>query len=84
VQWAIDDLRSRALGDFVQQVYGTLVLDGVHGIQPQSVEIELAQHEHGVLHEELPHRVTVFGVEIQARAPGRVMALRKECRRQPR
>src|SRR6185437_10213587 len=50
----------------------------MHGIQPQSIEVKLAQPVQRVRAEELPHRGAALGIEIDRSAPGRVVPLVEE------
>ena len=48
-----------------------LVLEGVHGVEPQPVEMVIAQPHQRVAHDEGAHLVGARLVQVDGRAPGR-------------
>ncbi len=57
------------VGELGQQVGGGLVHDPVHRVQPQPVDVEVADPPHGVLDDVPAHGVAVGTVHVQAVAP---------------
>ena len=68
----------RELGDEVQLA---VVDDRVHGIEAQAVEAILLQPVERVVDEEVAHGAAVLAVEVDRRAPRRVMTVGEELRR---
>ncbi len=61
------------VAELAQEVLGAEVLDGMHGIEPQPVDMEVAQPHHGILQEEMTHPVAEDVVEVDGLAPGGVI-----------
>ena len=57
------------VGELGQQVGRRLVHDPVHGVEPQPVDVEVADPPHGVLDDVAAHRVAVGPVDVEAVAP---------------
>ena len=62
-----------ASGQLSQKRIGRLIDDGVNGIEPQRIDVELVDPAQGVLDEVPPHFVAAGPFEIDGRPPGRVM-----------
>ena len=56
---------------------GRIVDDGVHGVEPQSVDVVVAHPHERVVDHEAPHLVAARAVEVQRRAPVRAVTLRE-------
>ena len=56
------------------------IVDGVHRIQPESIEVKFLEPVERVVNEEVAHRARVRTIEVDAGAPRRVMAVREELR----
>ena len=63
-----DFVRERA--EVLQQVHGPLVLEGVHGVQPQAVHVVVPQPHGGVVQDVAAHLVRVRAVQVDRVAPG--------------
>ena len=63
-----------------EQMVCAVVLDRVHRVEPQPVEMELLDPERGVLDHEFAHRFRALGVVVHRRAPGRVMQIVEDRR----
>ena len=66
-----------AAGDLRHQVLGARVDDRVDRVQPQAVEVEVAHPPLGALADPLAHGVALLVVDVEARAPRRVVLLVK-------
>src|SRR5207244_7484750 len=62
-------------GKFSEKMTRSVVLQGVRGVEPQSVQVVLVKPMQRILDEEATHHVAVFAVEVQSASPGRLMAL---------
>ena len=69
------------LGKLLQQVLRAVVEDGMHRVQPQAVEVELLDPVEGVVDHEFAHRAAVWPVEIDCRAPWRLVTIGEGLRR---
>lgn len=65
--------RVHPLGQLGQDVLQRLVDQGMHGVQPQRVDVELAQPADGVLADEIADAVGVLVVQVDSRSPRRVV-----------
>ena len=63
------------LGQLGQDVDRALIEDRVDGVQPEAVDVELADPVPGVLDEVTPHARAVGPVEVDRGAPGRLVAV---------
>ena len=75
------EARPQPLGEFVNDVWTAVVLDGVDRVEAQSVEVKSADPVFRVLDDEVPNRARVGPVEIDCIAPRRPMAVGEEVRR---
>src|SRR6185437_6890687 len=64
--------------DLAQDVVGAAVLDRMHGVEAQSVEMIFLEPVERVLDEEVAHGPALGAVEIDRRAPWRPMTLGEE------
>src|SRR5262249_3385985 len=72
---------AKPLGEFVEQVGPRIILDGVDGVEAQSIEMKFLDPIFGVLDEEVAHGARARSVELDRVAPGRLMPAREEIRR---
>src|SRR5258708_19311257 len=70
--------RAHRLGDLAQDVALAVVADGVDGVEAQPVEMKLLEPVERILDVEIAHRPRLLAVEIDGRAPRRVVALGEE------
>src|SRR5436853_331881 len=70
---------SRVLGrrEVLQERLGGVIDDGVHGVDAQRIDVKLLDPLQGVVDEEPAHVVAVRPVEVQRRAPRRLVAVGK-------
>ena len=73
--------RAHPLGQLLQQMLRAVVEDGMHRVQPQAVEVELLDPVEGVVDDEFAHRAAVRPVEVDRRAPWRLVAIGEGLRR---
>jgi len=60
-------------GQILEDVDGRRVEDGVHGVEPQAVDVVVLEPLRGVLDDELAHGAAVVTVEVECVAPRRAM-----------
>ena len=65
-------------GDLGEDIGLAVVDDRVHGVEAQPVEMEFLEPIERVVHHEVAHRTARVAVEIDRRAPRRVMPLGEE------
>ncbi len=84
VRLPVAGLGAHGPGDGCQDVLGTLVDDGMDGVEPQAVEVIVADPIPGVLHHELAEGAAVLAVVVQGVAPGGLVAAGEGGRRHGR
>src|SRR5882724_11635266 len=68
-------------GQLAENVWSGIVLDGMHGVKTQPIEMELFQPVEGVVNEEVTYDPAVFSIEVDAISPGCAMTVGKKLRR---
>ncbi len=71
------------LRQLIQQMRVTVVVQCVHGIDAQPVEMEFAKPVQCIGDDELPYFAAVGSIVVEGRTPGCLAPLRKELRRVP-
>ena len=66
------------VGDLGEDVHRARVEDGVDGVQPQAIDVELTHPRPGVLHEVAAHAGGVRTIEVDGLAPRRLVAIGEE------
>lgn len=69
------DLGANRAGQLGQERGIGIVHDGVHRVQPQTIEVVFPQPVKGVLDEELADRAGMRAIEVDRLSPGRMMAI---------
>src|SRR5579863_5733010 len=74
------DRTSNSIRQLGENIGGRIVDDGVHGIQPQSVEMKFIQPIKSIVDEELAHGSALAPAEVDRVAPGSVVPAGEELR----
>src|SRR3712207_6699508 len=69
----------RGRGHFGQNVGRGLIVDRMHRVPPQRIDVELGDPKQDIVDEELPDCVTVAAVEVERLTPPDSIALGKVC-----
>src|SRR5262245_7205500 len=71
---------SNGLGKFINDIRRCLVINRVHGIKAQPVEMELLQPIEGIVYDKISHQPAAGPGEVDGRTPWRVVAVSEEIR----
>src|SRR5688572_6202478 len=69
--------RMHCFCDFVQEMLGTFVNDGVNGIQTKPVEVVLAYPVDSIVDDQTANSITVHSIVVDGRAPRGLMPVSK-------
>lgn len=70
--------RMHGLGDTGQDVHVACVLNGMHGVQPETIQVILHHPIQGVVNEEVAHPFAVWSIESDCSAPRGVSGMVEE------
>ena len=61
------------LGQFLEQMHGLVVVQGMDGVEPQSVQVVVGEPLPDVVGDEGPHLIAAGSVEVDRHPPGRLV-----------